>query len=69
MMFNGKIVDIRKYKIMEIHKKYNELKQKMNKYEEQKLNLSLTIAKIDKVIFTIKQDMEKIEQEILKEIK
>jgi len=63
------ILDLSVHKVKIIHNKYNELKTKLTKLEEQKLKLSLNLAKIDKMIFTVKQSIDKLESEILKNIK
>lgn len=64
-----KVIDLTGYRIKAINTKYHELKEKLNKLDEQKVNLSITAARVDKTIYQVKLQIENLEKEILKNIK
>jgi hypothetical protein len=59
------VIDFEKYRIIKINKKYKELIEKMAKLEEQKYELEIAMANINKLTFMVKQEIEKLEQEII----
>lgn len=65
---NDLTIDFTKYRIIKINKRYKELKEKMNQLEQQRCNLDLALASMNRQIFLTKQEIDKLEQEIINDV-
>ena len=65
---NDLVIDFTKYRVIKINKKYKELNERMEQIEQRKYDLEITMAELNKLAFTVKQEIEKLEQEIINDV-
>jgi len=68
-LVNDNIVDFGATRIKIINEKYMKLKKILNDLELKRLNLSINLSKIDKEMYRCKCQLDKLETEILKDLK